>query len=260
MRHLSSLVMSRRGDSLSSIHEVQDISAQLLATMWIDRDQRYFLSTCKSPDASFLIERDHIRMVNGEGRNVTEKIRIPHVCREYYSNCAQSDQHNRHRKDSGILEKKSEFRDWEFLVDSMLLGMRIVDAYRLYIAGQAGHASQVPNIFLSALADALIHDTEENRARTPDIHDIKVTYSADLFACGTNIHLRRTNRNRKLENGQITNAVYQARSVISQGTTKSQFVRSDCYNVTNQKCYVCHSKTGRLCFKEHFKQYHDVDM
>ena len=142
---------------------MEDISAQILATMWIDRDQRYFVSTSGSPDASSSFSRDRVCMVSGESRKVTEKISIPDVCRDYYSYCALVDRHNRHRQDSIDLEKKIEVKDWEFRVNSTLLGMCIVDAYQLYIAGRAGRVSMVPNTLFSALSDELIDNTYENR-------------------------------------------------------------------------------------------------
>ena len=63
---------------------------------------------------------------------------IPKVCEKYYDACSQIDIHNRGLQDDLKLEKKFEVKDWSICVNSTLLGICIVDAWKLYI-GFRGH-------------------------------------------------------------------------------------------------------------------------
>ena len=63
------------------------------------------------------------------------EVEKPKVVEKYYATCAAIDQHNRCRQDDLQLERKIRVRDWDKRVNMGILGICVVDAWKLYKAG-----------------------------------------------------------------------------------------------------------------------------
>ena len=132
MAHLGSRVMAAgRGDRYGLISKDAATGTDLLAFCWVDRDRRYFISTCSSLTAGTPCRRRRWRQVDQSPNAAPEVVNVvvaqPEACAIYYSGCGKIDQHNRFRKASLLLEKKLKTTLWWIRVNMILFRMCVVD-------------------------------------------------------------------------------------------------------------------------------------
>ena len=129
------LLPGGKGDYRALISRDQESGTALLAYVWADRDRRYFISTYSSTAPGKLIQRkrwrQHDQTPNADP--VLENISItqPEAGEIYYSGCGAIDEHNRIRQEYVDLEKKLKTMKWDTRANNTLLGMCVVDAYKL---------------------------------------------------------------------------------------------------------------------------------
>ena len=90
-------------------------SPNTLAFVWMDRERRYFISSCSSLQQGKAWIRERWRQVNREDPNAeAEKVQlvVPQTKsgKLYYDTCASIDQHNRSRQQTLNLEKSYSVR------------------------------------------------------------------------------------------------------------------------------------------------------
>ena len=162
MAYLSSTPMNDgRGDRHGVLCHDLPSGASLLAYCWVDRERRYFISTCSSLSPGPLCIRRRWRQVDPTPDADPELVEVtvpqPAACHIYYSACGKIDQHNRLRQASLMLELKLKTTLWWRRVNMSLFGMCVVDAYLLAQASQGrqwGSASE----FILGLIDGLIEN------------------------------------------------------------------------------------------------------
>jgi hypothetical protein len=107
-----------------------------MALTWVDRDRRYFASTCSSlaPGTSYMLKR--LRHVSMESNASPEVVGLtvpqPQPAEIYHSACAMIDRYNRCRQDDLRMEHKVKSLTWWKRVNLSVVGMCAVDAYLVF--------------------------------------------------------------------------------------------------------------------------------
>jgi hypothetical protein len=108
----------------------------LIASVWSDRNRKYFISTCGSTAHAEPQTRVRMAMTDFGAERVTRVIPIHCLGKTYFKYCDVVDCHNRSRQDTLNIEKKFEVKTWDMRVNSTLIGILVVDAYRLYCGAE----------------------------------------------------------------------------------------------------------------------------
>jgi hypothetical protein len=107
-----------------------------MAFTWVDRDRRYFVSTCSSlvPETPYVRKQlRHMSMESNAPPEVVE-LTVPQLqaLEIYYSACAMIDRHNRCRQDDLQLEHKVKSLTWWKTINLSVVGICIGDAYLVF--------------------------------------------------------------------------------------------------------------------------------
>ena len=167
MAYLGSKIMAHgRGDRYGLISK-DPSGTSLLAYCWIDRECRYFISTCSSLAAGPHCIRKRWRQIdptpNADPELVEVIVAQPAACNIYYSACSKIDMHNRIRQSSLALETKMKTTQWWRRVTMSIFGMCVVDSFLLAQWCQGARRWFTANEFIVALVDDLIENTFEQR-------------------------------------------------------------------------------------------------
>ena len=131
-----------RGDRFGVISRDAPTASTLLAFCWVDRDRRYFISTCSSLAPGPSCVRKRWRQIDPTPNAPPEFVEVvvpqPAACGIYYGSCGKIDQHNKVRQSSLMLETKLKTTLWSRRVNMTLLGMMIVDSFLLAQGCQGG--------------------------------------------------------------------------------------------------------------------------
>ena len=103
MQYLGSVPLpGGRGSQKGLLTTDEATGTQLLSFVWVDRDRRYFVSTCSSLDAGADIIRTRWtqadKSLNAEPIRQERDIPQPKAAETYYKAAGKIDQHNRHRQ------------------------------------------------------------------------------------------------------------------------------------------------------------------
>ena len=171
MAHLANKVMADgRGDRYGLLSRDNNTGTSMLAFCWIDRDRRYFITTCSSLADGPPCMRTRMKQVE---KNRTAPpvrthivVRQPQACALYYKACGSIDRHNRIRQAYLQIEKKHKTVVWHRRVNMSIFGMCVVDAYLLMLGCRTGEDNgfRTCKHFFAQLANELIENTYEQRA------------------------------------------------------------------------------------------------
>jgi hypothetical protein len=273
MAYLSGLRMNDRGERRGVISEDDDGDPIMMAFVWVDRDRRYFITTCSSLEEGRPYVRHRWRQI-AEGDADAERVELvvptPKCCEIYYDTCAAIDQNNRHRQDTLKLERKVETKDWSTRVNCSILGMCIVDSWLVFNgATRTSNDGESQQQFYNYLAEELIDNTYDDGSVTRNRGTNGSNASPELLnrrtgsgRSGLQVHLTPTKRKRRRMTGEVTNHSMQGRCRVC--GMKTKYVCSSCDDEaaeasTEQNAptmWLCHSETGRLCFPEHVTDNH----
>ena len=111
MKYLSKIELAERGDHYGVVsYDNNSNSPNSLAFVWMDRERRYFISSCSSLLPGNPWSRVRWRQLDEDMNDIAERVEltIPQTkCSEiYYDTCAAIDQHNRCRQETLDLEKR----------------------------------------------------------------------------------------------------------------------------------------------------------
>lgn len=258
MQFLASKELTTRGDYISMVSTNEYSGKSLMAVLWMDRERRYFVSSCHTTNEGTPICRERWRTVNGQNTKVQFEISVPDVVEKYYETCSQIDRHNRCRQDSLGMEKKLEVKDWSVRVNTTLLSVVVVDAWLLYKYAFGPRLCMSQSTFYETLAEELI----ENKY---DVVSCRSAYAPESdqesdteMVAGIGTHLAVTNKKRKLSDGSVTNAALQGRCRVCK-VSKSKFLCSTCRDNGVGDIYICHVSTKRCCFSTHLREKHHLE-
>ena len=168
MAYLSGRPMNDgRGDRHGVVSRDLTTGASMLAYCWVDRERRYFISTCSSLAPGPLCVRKRWRQLDPTPNAPPELVEVvvpqPAASHIYYSACGKIDQHNRLRQSSVMLETKLKTVVWWRRVNLSLFSMCVVDAYLMALNSQGDRKWRSSSDFMLALIDDLIENKYEQR-------------------------------------------------------------------------------------------------
>ena len=136
MDHLSQIELVNRGYFSGLVRRDFSGDANFLSFVWIDREQRYFISYASSLQEVTPYKCKRWRKVNEEENAEPENVKLtipqPKAAQTYYDVCGKIDQHNRHRQATLKLELKIQTHDWSKRANISILAMTMVDSWLVY--------------------------------------------------------------------------------------------------------------------------------
>jgi hypothetical protein len=259
IKALGSIEMSERGERHTFVHKDADGRPKILAMSWLDRERRYFVATAYSAAEGEPYRRVRWRQLADGPERITITVPQPELAEVYYSCCASIDRHNRCRQADLGIEKSFQVKEWSFRVNSSLLAMIVVDTWLLYSGSRGERRSMSQGEFYESLAVALI----ENRW---DGASLRVRQCVDregvvpsIPRSGISVHLVATKRKRKNKEGEtLPYALFGNCSSCKR--KKSRFICSACEEKDGLMCkmFLCHGSTGRACFENHVREFHQA--
>lgn len=260
MEYLARQELTSRGDHVSMQSRIESSDKDLAAVLWMDRERRYFISSCHTTNPGTPISRERWRSVGDSTSKISFQVPVPELVERYYQCCSQVDRHNRCRQDSLGLEKKLEVKTWSLRINSSLLAVTIVDAWLLYKYSHGPRFHMCQSGFYEKLAEELIENSYDSiKRRSWNSSEGSESSSDEDFSAGIGTHLAMTHKKRKLSDGSVSNALYQGRC-RSCKRFKSKFQCSTCRDNGLGDIYLCHAGTKRTCFSAHLKQKHDIEL
>ena len=240
---------------------------QLLAFVWVDRDRRYFISTCSSLEEGTQICRTRWtqadKTVNAAPERQERDISQPKAAELYYKAAGKIDQHNRHRQDSLRLERKLQTTDWSKRVNVTLFAMTVIDAYLLMKGCQSFNVLFDPKLFIEQLALELV-DNEYDRRTLRQSTKKKRSREVDILPLppqiDTSMYLTNTTPTKRLKKNKKTGALTQCkqgRCIVCRNhwvTTVCRECQKDQPDVTKTQYWCC--KSGSECFDKHVREHH----
>ena len=268
MQYLTDKVLGQRGDWRAvKVCKENDDDTDLVAFVWMDRDRRYFISSCLNMRDGKPCERIRWRQTeevesNAEPERMEVRVPQPLICEHYYNACATIDKHNRCRQDDLNIEKKLETNDWAKRFNFSIVGMIVVDSWLAYKQlKEVENESQKE--FYEKLAEEMIDNTLDEvatRGGAQRARERAAVSGNDIIdergnvKCGFDIHLTPTREKRKRRDGSETAYTFQGHCCVCK--KKTIHVCSGCQDRGIYK-YVCHPKTKRRCFHEHITVAHE---
>jgi Transposase IS4 len=161
------LLPGGKGDHHGLLAKDPTSGVSLLAFVWADCDQRFFILTCLSTAPGTIIKRRRWRQrdptPNAEPMLEIIEIRQTKAGEIFYQGCGKIDQHNRLRQDSLNLEKKVQTMDWASHGNHSIFAMTVVDSF--YLAqGCQGNVQGGFRFFLEDLITGLIENKFDQRS------------------------------------------------------------------------------------------------
>ena len=168
MQYLGSIPLpGGRGSRMGLLTTDEATGTQLMSFVWVDRDRRYFISTCSSLEEGTSICRTRWtqtdKTVNAEPVRQDRNIPQPKAAEMYYKAAGKIDQHNRHRQDSLRLERKLQTTDWSKRVNITIFAMTVIDAFLLMKGCQSFGVLSDPKLFIEQLALELVDNDYDRR-------------------------------------------------------------------------------------------------
>ena len=244
---------------------------QLMAFMWIDRDRRYFISTCSSLEEGGRILRTRWsqldKMPNASPQRLEKEVAQPKAAETYYTGCGKIDQHNRHRQDSLMLEKKLQTNDWSKRVNLTIFSMIVIDSFLLAKGCSARGSNCIEiKLFIEKLAQELIDNDYDRmslrsrgKKRSREVEPIVQEINTLIYLTNpTPTKLRKKNKT----TGKLS-CCKQSKCIFCMAAgRKNCWVTTVCRECQKQqpdptktKQFWC-CRSGTLCFDEHIKNCH----
>lgn len=271
MQYLGSLPMpGGKGSRKGLLTADEATGTQLMAFMWIDRDRRYFISTCSSLEEGSRILRTRWSQVdkthNADPVRLEKEVAQPRAAETYYTGCGKIDQHNRHRQDTLQLEKKLQTNDWSKRVNLTIFSMIVIDAFLLFKGCSSIMAYMEIKLFLEKLAQELIDNDYDRmslrsrgKKRSREVEPIQQEIDTGIYLTNpTPTKLRKKNN----KTGQLS-CCKQSKCIfcIAAGR-KNSWVTTVCRECQKSqpdggklKQYWC-CRSGTPCFDEHIRTCH----
>jgi hypothetical protein len=276
MQLLSTKELHQRGDRYGLVSKNADGIPYLLSFVWMDRDRRYFIASGSSLSDGTPIVRTRWRQVGDDPESDPTRVELtiaqPKAAEVYYSACSKIDQHNRDRQDTLMLERKLVTNDWSTRVNLSILAIILVDSWRVYnkmtFPDEIGRLKEIQKDFYGHLAAELIDNKydhigsrRQHAAGSPD-----GSFDSNLIdnrtgepRSGIDAHLSPTKRRRKNKWGRETANTFQGRCTVCRSKTIYQCSVCIDSQPNCDKAWLCHTKSGKLCFPQHMSDKHSPE-
>jgi Transposase IS4 len=263
MRYLSSIPLpGGRGSRKGLLSTDAESGTQLLSFVWVDRDRRYFISTCSSLEEGSQIVRHRWTQrdttANAEPSRLAKVVPQPKAAETYYKAAGKIDQHNRTRQDTLQLERKLQTNNWDKRVNTTLFAMIVVDSFLLAKGCSGSLALKEPGFFIQQLAEELIDNDYDkmatrNKKRSREVEPLPA-------AINTSLYLTNPTPTKRLRQNKKTGKL----SICKQGrcfTCKKAYTTYVCrecqlnqIDPSKKQFWSC--KAGSACFDEHIRTAH----
>jgi len=264
MRYLSQVeLVDGKGDFASLIHKDEESGTSVMATAWVDRDRKFFVSTCSSVAPGNNISRFRWRQVNKGANSEPERMNIripqPQLVQLYYDSCAMIDRHNRQRQDNLDIEKKVMTLRWERRVNMGLFGMMVVDAYHLFAGIRGGVRATISRAFYEQLAEELIdndHDRITLRRRREETEALEKAIDENGGCLEPAKQRTAPTPTKRMKKNHPTHHLQGICMVCKKNTTH---VCRECQRFysgpTDKQFWIC-NKPGKQCMGSHILELH----
>lgn len=268
---LSTVVLNNRGDTKGLYSkDAETGQPQYMAFVWVDRDRRYFISTVDNLSDGEEYTRFRWRQQNPDPQGPPVRVELvvpqPKAAETYYKTSGAIDHHNRDRQDTLGIERKLITKDWSKRVNLTILAMIIVDTYKVYkgLTFPEGHPNpEKQKDFYSYLIAELIrntYDTVGGQARNAAVAAAAAAPPILVLAglaprMGIDAHLTPTKKRKKNADGTDSNILH--RGLCRVCHKKTSWLCSLCVDNGNNSQWLCGTKTGRHCYRQHMIQRHD---
>jgi hypothetical protein len=251
------------GESKTMLCHNAGIEIPVIAVLWCDRTRRTFVSTRGVTATCNPITRTRVRNnpddPEGHTTVVVQQV-IPQtdITATYYEFCGDVDRHNRARQDTLNLEKKVETREWTFRIITSIIGIIMVDAYRLYVGSRNPLITQktlTQKEFIRLLCGELVDNHFDDGIAHKSLRQQVIESYEELdaaFATTSAPSIVMTNEvASENESRKLRKRCRECRHF------KTMYVCSLC--VPN--AYVCIDVKGsdNICWNEHVKKFHSID-
>ena len=268
MSYLSAREFEKRGDMKAVISSMGE-HGTLMALAWMDRDRRYFISSCSNLKEGEPYSRQRWRQVSEEPNAPPERVDLevpqPRVCEAYYRTCARIDQHNRCRQDDLELERAIGTHDWAKRLNLTIFAMSVVDSWLVY--KKCTDVKETQAEFYAFLAEEMIDNTLDGvtircSARTVATANPVALHVDGTPRCGIAAHLTPTKLKRRKKDGALTPYTLQGNCMVCKKKTTwtcSQCIDDDIDGRWESKQpWLCSSSSGRVCFGTHLTEVHGL--
>ena len=270
MQALSTRRLHDRGDRYGLVHKDNEGVPDMYAFVWLDRNRRYFISSGPSLAEGQPYQRYRWRQIEEVATdNPPERVELvvpqPKAAEVYYSVCGKIDQHNRDRQATLGLETKIKTNDWSFRVNITILGMIIVDAWKVWSALSNADTDNPENtesqkVFYGHLAADLLENNidrcggyaSSRRNRTSNEDDDNMHIISPRAGIGA--HLTPTKL--RLKN----NPTHSKQGLCRVCKKKTTFCCSLCQDDPTiiDEGWLCYTKSSKTCFLKHVIDKHDI--
>ena len=271
--YLKTFELEDRGDfkALYSPSRHDPTLPGLMSLVWMDRERRYFISSCSST----LLGREYWRKrwrqttdlhLNLDAEHVEFSIQQPKVAEIYYTCCSKIDMHNRDRQDTLGIERKIVVHDWSKRVNLSILSINFVDTWKVWdLTTNVGVDQETQKEFYSKLLAEMIENNLDAAVRTRNnvVANTPRNVIPGLIHQGTGrarsgllIHITPTKLRRRNIDGTLSNKCHQGR--CRECGLKTKWCCSACLDNPNivHQGWICHTETGRPCFPQHVTSTH----
>lgn len=143
--HFTSLHLELRSGESRYLTATKD-NVELIAVCWWDKCQKFFISTAGSNGPAPPHCRTRYRqLADGSTQRYEKSTPISLVPYEYFSFAQKVDVHNHRRQGILAMERAIETRKWAFRLVCTLLGIIMVDAYKMYQSELRSYGSPTPD-------------------------------------------------------------------------------------------------------------------
>ena len=266
MSFLSQIEFNKRGEWYGLSHAgTTGSDPDLIAFTWVDRNRRFFISSCSSLRVAAPIVRHRMQQIDRSpnAAPVLQRLEIsqPACSKLYYDNCGRIDQHNRVRQDGLKLERKFGTHDWSKRLNLTLLSVCVVDTYKVYKG--CTEVEENFNEFVCKLADEMIDYGYTTRFQRSVVNfGFGCTPEPSRKRAESSSLVRLTPQKRPRcfspfakenggSNGKVSGRAQLWCNVC--GNYKTSWLCSHC----SKEVALCGHKTGRECFKLHCQRHHE---
>lgn len=164
-----------------------------------------------------------------------------------------------------MIETKYGTQDWDKRVNLSIFSVIVVDTWNVYHGILGDKNEELEKEFYESLTEEMIdnkfdevHNTRKRRLEESD--GVSNLDTRDGYvASGVGVHLTPTKKRRCVK-GELTNYIQQDWCKGCTGERfKTIYVCLMCREQDNMNLAFCHTKTGRLCFRDHIKSEHNQE-
>jgi Transposase IS4 len=272
MAYLSGLRLHQRGDRVGILHKDDNGIPDMIAFVWMDRERRYFIASGSSLQDGVPYVRSRWRQVDLQDDASPSRLELtvpqPRAAEVYYSCCGKIDQHNRDRQATLGIEKKLKTLDWSLRVNLSLLGIIVVDTWRIWqlfsSPETSGESVETQKAFYGQLAAELIDNNYDriggaarNRTTPTSMENDEDEPRYQTPRSGVDAHLTPTKMRINDKNNKGTHSRQGRCRVCKLKTTyQCSLCRDD--PDTKDHGWLCHTKNGKTCFPQHLEEKHGL--